>query len=188
MTGPGSRRLLAAIALLLVGVTASGCQGTGLSGGDSGPPQRGGTLKYGLSTAPTCADPAQSSSNQTIYVTRQVVDSLTDQNPKTGEIVPWLAQSWQVDPTSREFTFRLRPGVTFSDGTPVDATAVQRTFDAIVRIGGAKAPLAVSYLAGYTGTTVVDPLTARVTFSGPNAQFLQASSTPQLSCDSTDVS
>ncbi|WP_045824210.1 ABC transporter substrate-binding protein [Williamsia herbipolensis] len=162
-------------------VVMAGCAGTGVGGDDSGPPHRGGTLKYGLSLAPTCADPAQSSSNQTIYVTRQVVDSLTDQNPRTGQIVPWLAQSWQVDPTSREFTFRLRPGVTFSDGTPVDATAIKRTFDAIVTtLGGVKAPLPASYLAGYTGTTVVDPLTARVTFSAPNAQFLQASATPQL--------
>ncbi len=181
MIGAGRTRLLAVGVLGLIAAIATACAGTGVSGDDSGPPQRGGTLKYGLSLAPTCADPAQASSNQTIYVTRQVVDSLTDQNPKTGEIVPWLAQSWQVDPTSREFTFRLRPGVTFSDGTPVDATAVQRTFDAIVqKLGGVKAPLPASYLAGYTGTTVVDPHTVRVTFANPNAQFLQASSTPQL--------
>ncbi|NUP26420.1 MAG: ABC transporter substrate-binding protein, partial [Nocardia sp.] len=45
----------------------------------SGPPQPGGTLRYGLSQAPTCSDPAQSGTNQTIYVTRQIADSLTDQ-------------------------------------------------------------------------------------------------------------
>src|SRR5690606_26982317 len=68
----------------------------------------------------------------------------------------------------------------FSDGTPLTADSVRDTFDAIIRLGGVEAPLGVSYLANYVGTTAVDKLTARVEFSQPNAQFLQASSTPQL--------
>ncbi|SIS22630.1 peptide/nickel transport system substrate-binding protein [Williamsia sterculiae] len=173
---------MVSVSVLCVALVASACGGGGAGGGDnSGPPQTGGTLRYGLSQAPTCADPAQAGTNQTIYLTRQVVDSLTDQDPKTGAIVPWLAQRWEVSPDATQFTFHLRPGVTFSDGTPVDAAAVRSTFDAITKtLGLVKAPLGASYLSGYTGTTVVDPLTARVSFSGPNAQFLQASSTPQL--------
>ncbi|MEV5646662.1 ABC transporter substrate-binding protein [Nocardia sp. NPDC052254] len=150
-------------------------------GGDAGPPQPGGTLRYGLSQAPTCSDPAQAGTNQTLYVTRQIVDSLTDQNPATGEITPWLATSWQVSPDAKSFTFHLRPDVTFSDGTPLTATSVQKNFDAIAHtLTTAKAPLGASYLAGYAGTTVIDPLTADIRFDAPNAQFLQASSTPQL--------
>lgn len=176
----GRRRSVAAVALACAGIVATACGGPAASPADSGPPQPGGTLKYGLSQAPSCADPAQAASNQTLYVTRQVVDSLTDQDPDTGEIVPWLAQSWEVNPDASQFTFHLRPGVTFSDGTPLDAAAVRQNLDAVFALGGVKAPLGASYLSGYTGTTVVDPLTARVEFRGPNAQFLQASSTPQL--------
>ncbi len=161
--------------------TVSACGGGPGVDTPTGPPHPGGTLRYGLSLAPTCSDPAQSATNQTLYVTRQIVDSLTDQNPATGAIVPWLAQSWKVSPDATTFTFHLRPGVTFSDGTPLTATSVQHNFDAIVHtLTGVKAPLAASYLAGYTGTTVVDPLTARVSFDHPNTQFLQASTTPQL--------
>ncbi|MFF3224462.1 ABC transporter substrate-binding protein [Nocardia suismassiliense] len=149
-------------------------------GGDAGPPKPGGTLRYGLSQAPTCSDPAQSGTNQTLYVTRQIVDSLTDQDPKTGELKPWLAQRWEVTPDAKVFTFSLTDGVTFSDGTPLTAESVGKTFDSIIKLGSAKSPLASSYLTNYVGTTAVDRLTARVEFSKPNAQFLQASSTTQL--------
>nr|WP_280347415.1 ABC transporter substrate-binding protein [Nocardia neocaledoniensis] len=149
-------------------------------GGQAGPPRPGGTLRYGLSQAPSCSDPAQAGSNQSIYVARQIVDSLTDQDPKTGAITPWLAESWEISPDAKVFTFRLADGVTFSDGSPLTADSVRDTFDAVVRLGGAKAPLGTSYLTNYVGTTAVDKLTARVEFSQPNAQFLQASSTPQL--------
>lgn len=142
-------------------------------------------MRYGLSGAPTCSDPAQAGTNQTIYVVRQVVDSLTDQDPDTGEIEPWLAQSWEVSPDAKSFTFQLKDGVTFSDGTALNAESVKENFDAIVNtLTGAKAQLGASYLTGYQGTTVVDPLTARVDFAAPNAQFLQASSTAQLGIQS----
>jgi len=170
--------MLAALATTLA---LAACGGGSGADAPTGPPRPGGTLRYGLSLAPTCSDPAQSATNQTLYVTRQIVDSLTDQDPATGAIVPWLAQSWQVSPDARTFTFHLRPGVTFSDGTALTAASVQQNFDAIVHtLTGVKAVLAASYLAGYTGTTVVDPLTAQVGFDRPNAQFLQAVSTPQL--------
>lgn len=179
----GKARIAAGIgvaAVLATALTACG-GGSSSSSADAGPAQPGGTLRYGLSQAPTCADPAQSGTNQTIYVTRQVVDSLTDQDPRTGELTPWLAESWELNADASAFTFRLKEGVTFSDGTPLTAESVKKNFDALVNtLTGAKAPLAASYLTGYTGTTVIDARTAQVNFSAPNAQFLQASSTPQL--------
>lgn len=176
---PALKTLVGLVALTTVLTACGGAGGT--QSADAGPAQPGGTLKYGLSTAPTCSDPAQAGTNQTIYVTRAIVDSLTDQNPDTGEIVPWLADSWEVGADATVFTFKLKGGVTFSDGTPVTAQSVKNNFDAIVNtVGAAKAPLAASYLQGYVGTTVVDPQTAQVTFSSPNAQFLQASATSQL--------
>ncbi|MFD6860562.1 ABC transporter substrate-binding protein [Rhodococcus sp. NPDC060086] len=165
--------------MLVVGLSACGSESAVTQGG--GTPQAGGTLRYGLSQAPTCADPAQAGSNQTIYAARQVVDSLTDQDPETGQITPWLAESWDVNEDSTQFTFHLKKGVTFSDGTSFTAESVRGNFDSIVNtLGGVKAPQATGYLAGYTGTTVIDEHTARVDFSAPNAPFLQATSTHQL--------
>ncbi|MGW5318071.1 ABC transporter substrate-binding protein [Nocardia thailandica] len=185
LSRPGARevnrpRLLALVGTLAAATTLAAC-GTDTAGsGDAGPPQPGGTLRYGLSQAPTCSDPAQAGSNQTIYVARQVVDSLTDQDPSTGQITPWLAERWEVGPDAKSFTFHLRDGVTFSDGSPLTAESVRDTFDAVIRLGGVKAPLGNSYLTGYTGTTVVDKLTARVEFGQSNVQFLQGSSSAAL--------
>lgn len=175
---------VSALAALSVVLTACGGSSTSTSA-DAGEPQSGGTLRYGLSGAPTCSDPAQSGTNQTIYVIRQIVDSLTDQDPQTGEITPWLADSWDVSSDASSFTFKLKDGVTFSDGTPVNAEVVKANFDSIVNdLTTAKSPLGGSYLSGYQGTTVVDPLTAKIDFNGPNAQFLQATSTAQLGLQS----
>jgi len=45
---------------------------------------------------------------------------------------PWLAESWEISPDGRVYTFHLRRGVTFSDGTPFDAEAVRLNMDAII--------------------------------------------------------
>ncbi|WP_030159489.1 ABC transporter substrate-binding protein [Glycomyces sp. NRRL B-16210] len=160
----------------LLALTACG------AGGDAADasPQDGGTLRYGLSAVPICPDPQQASQNQAVYIARQVVDSLTDQDPETGEIVPWLAESWEVNPELTEFTFHLRDGVTFSDGTGLNAESVQKNFDAIAGDFSPFAPLGSSFLAGYAETRVDEDLTATVVFESPNAQFLQATSTFSL--------
>lgn len=177
--------LLSSAALL------TACSGAGASGGDDTPdgaaltaeaPDQvtpGGTLSFAVGSDQGCVDPAQVGSNDTIYSVRHLVDSLTDQDPETGEIVPWLAESWEVSEDASSYTFTLREGATFSDGDPVDAEAVKVNFDRAADLG-ARATLARGYLAGYQGTEVVDDHTVTVTFDGPNAQFLQATSTHTL--------
>ena len=174
----GSRRrftLFAAITAISLAATACSSS-AGADGSGGGAPRSGGHLAFALSSDPTCVDPQQVANNDAIYPARQLVDSLTDQDPKTGKVVPWLAKSWEVSKDATTFTFHLRDDATFSDGTPVDAQSVKDNFDGIVRLG-AKAVLGTSYLAGYQGTTVVDRHTAKVRFKAPNAQFLQATST-----------
>ena len=69
-----------------------------------------------------------------LIVGRQLTDSLLDQNPDTGEIVPWLASEWDVSDDLTSYTFTLRDGVTFSDGTPLTSDVVAANFDAIVAL------------------------------------------------------
>ncbi|RKN45763.1 ABC transporter substrate-binding protein [Streptomyces hoynatensis] len=169
-----------AAALVVSGLLATaGCSAGGSTAAAEGTPGPGGELTFALASDPVCVDPQQRANNDAIYPARQLVDSLTDEDPETGEIVPWLATSWDINEDATEFTFHLREDATFSDGTPVDAQAVRDNFDAIVRLG-AQAPLGSGYLAGYVGTTVADAHTARVAFEQPNAQFLQATSTFSL--------
>lgn len=169
-------RSLAALALVPV-LALTGCGSP--SQAEPGDPSDGGTLVFALAADPTCVDPQQVGNNQALNVGRQVVDSLTDQDPESGEILPWLAESWEVSDDASEYTFHLREGVTFSDGEPLDAEAVRANFDAVVELG-ALSQLGASYLGGYEETEVVDEHTLTVRFEGPNAQFLQASSTMSL--------
>lgn len=182
MDRPRPHRPVSALALsLALAATLGACGGAESGDPDSaaGPPASGGSLTFAVATDAGCLDPQQVGSSDTLYALRQTVDSLTDQDPATGRIVPWLAKSWEVGDDARTFTFHLRPGATFSDGTPVDAQAVKKNFDAIPKLGGL-AILAQGYLNGYRSTQVVDPQTAKITFDRPNAQFLQATSTAAL--------
>ncbi|WP_406289611.1 ABC transporter substrate-binding protein [Embleya sp. NBC_00896] len=170
------------VGVATLALLAAACNGAGdkaAKSAEAGPPQPGGTLAFALAADPTCLDPQQFGANASLNVGRQIVDSLTDQDGATGEIKPWLATSWEVDAQAGSFTFHLRPGVTFADGTPLDGAAVKANFDGVVALG-AKATIAGSYLSGYKGTTVLDPTTVRVEFAAPSAQFLQATSTMSL--------
>ncbi|WP_425443536.1 ABC transporter substrate-binding protein [Streptomyces monashensis] len=158
--------------------------GGGDAGSGTGQPRSGGTLTFAVGSDAGCVDPQQVASNETIYSVRQIVDSLTDQDPRTGKIAPWLAKSWDVSSDATTFTFHLRPGVTFSDGSKLTAQVVKDNFDAVPKLG-ALGTLAEGYLSGVKSTTVVDPLTVRVTFNRPNAQFLQATSTHSLGIESS---
>ncbi|GAA4556908.1 ABC transporter substrate-binding protein [Pseudonocardia xishanensis] len=149
---------------------------TACGGAAGGAPTSGGTLTVGLGGGATCVDPQQTFNFSSAAMARTVVDSLTDQDPRTGEIRPWLADSWEVNADATEYTFRLREGVTFSDGTPFDAAALAANLDYIKSLG-AKSSRGAAYLVNYAGTTVVDPRTAVVSFSAPSAPFLVGTST-----------
>ncbi|PWJ48307.1 peptide/nickel transport system substrate-binding protein [Quadrisphaera granulorum] len=140
----------------------------------------GGTLRLAFtSDVYGNLDPNQNFWIESRSINRNLVDSLTDQDPKTGEIVPWLATKWEVAPDAKSYTFDLRDDVTFSDGTKFDATAVKTALDGIKALG-AKASLGATYISGYAGTTVLSPTRVRVDFSTPNAAFLQATATTTL--------
>ncbi|MCK9931031.1 ABC transporter substrate-binding protein [Frankia sp. Mgl5] len=181
---------LAAMALAVtaaLGLAACGSSGDddGAAGDTAGTPVAGGTLKVAFfpdNPVFTCLDPFQTYWIEHRTVIRNVADSLTDQDPKTGEIKPWLAEKWEISADGKEYTFHLRDGVTFSDGTPLDAAAVKANFDgdkSVVEETGGTA-YGASYILGYDHSEVVDPSTVKIFFSTPNASFLQATSTTNL--------
>ncbi|TCK25806.1 ABC transporter substrate-binding protein [Pseudonocardia endophytica] len=172
-------RVAAALAAAALVLTACGGGGGSDPAADAGPPRPGGTLLFAVSSDQGCADPQQVGSNDSIYSLRQIVDSLTDQDPQSGAITPWLATKWSSNADATAWTFTLRPGATFSDGTPVDANAVKANFDRVPTIG-ARGTLPKGYLAGYQGTTVTSPTEFTVRFAQPNVQFLQGTSTHSL--------
>src|SRR5438309_10270801 len=83
-------------------------------------PQRGGTLRVGLNADPPNLDPHQSTAAVDRQVFQNLYDKLVDINQNL-EIVPMLATSWQIAAGGRTYTFTLRAGVVFHDGTPFNA-------------------------------------------------------------------
>jgi peptide/nickel transport system substrate-binding protein len=113
-------------------------------------------------------------------VLRNTFDSLVVQD-SDGSFKPWLAESWDVSGDGLQYTFHLKDGVTFHDGTPFDAAAVKANFDHVVD-PKTKSQYAAGLLGGdaYAGTSVVDPKTVRITLNRPFAPLLQSLSTAYL--------
>ncbi len=147
-------------------------------------PTPGGTLRLAFhrdNTVLVSLDPFQVYWIEHRVVLRNIAESLTDQNPATGEIIPWLAKSWEISDDGLEYTFRLRDDVTFSDGTPFDAAAVKTAFDSNAAFAKAvPATFGRTYLAGYDRAEVVGPHEVKLILSTRNAGFLQATSTTNL--------
>lgn len=177
---PRTRRARFAFAALAAGsLLLAGCSGSANADAEDEKPQKGGVLKVAYDVDPTCLDGQQAGQNVTLNITRQITDSLTDQDPKTGEIKPWLAQSWDVSDDAKSFTFHLRDGVKFQDGTDFTSASVKENFEAIEDLG-AKATIGQSYIDGLKSIETPDEQTVTFTFDKPNAQFLQATSTMTL--------
>ena len=87
-----------------------------------------------------------------------------------GSIVPGLAKSWKISEDGLTYTFSLQGGVTFHDGTTMDAEDVKFTFDRILADDSANAQKAL--YAAISSVEVLDPLTVRMTLSEPNGNML----------------
>jgi len=89
----------------------------------------GGTFRVALTADPTTLDPWNANDTNSLLVTRQIFETLVDYEPGGFKIVPKLAESWSVSSDGRSWTFALRRGVKFHDGTDLDAAAVVLNFD-----------------------------------------------------------
>jgi len=87
-----------------------------------------------------------------------------------GSIVAGLAESWDISEDGLVYTFKLQDGVTFHDGTTMDAEDVKFSLDRARAEDSANAQKAL--FAGISDVTVIDPLTVQVTLSETNGSFL----------------
>lgn len=106
----------------------------------------------------------------------QITDRLTWQDPQTLEIRPWLASRWSVNADDTAYTFHIRPNVTFSDGSPLDARAVALNYQTYGK-GNASLHFPMSEaISNFDYAEVVAPLTVVFHFTHPAPGFLQATS------------
>nr|WP_246728468.1 TIGR04028 family ABC transporter substrate-binding protein [Microvirga terricola] len=147
-----------------------------LAAGQPDKPVTGGTLVYLEQQAHTNLYPPAGGFYPNGGILNQITDKLTYQNPETLEIEPWIAESWSINADATEYTFKIRPGVTFSDGTPLDANAVAKNYDTF-GLGNKALKLPVSeVINNYDRSEVIDAHTVKFTFKKPSPGFLQGTS------------
>jgi peptide/nickel transport system substrate-binding protein len=125
-SGRRRRSVELAVALAAPAVLAlAACNGGTAAGGAA---SGSATLTWASSYFPAHWDPVVSGSGAQFRELALVYSSLTRIDAK-GNAVPDLARSWDYSSTGRQVTFHLRPGLTFSDGTPVNAAAVKAAIE-----------------------------------------------------------
>ncbi|MBF6594763.1 MAG: ABC transporter substrate-binding protein [Thermaceae bacterium] len=83
------------------------------------------TLVFGSNGEPVTLESGNITDGISIYAQRQIYDYLVDFKPGSTDVIAGLATSWFASNESKVWTFRLRQGVKFQDGTPLDAEAVK---------------------------------------------------------------
>lgn len=165
------RRLLAGSAAL--GVASLTPSLTTAFGAARAAPQAGGDLVFLIdSLGPTWIPNNSSISSFQGHIWGHVADKLIYVDGE-GQISPWLATAWDQNADATEFTLKLKPGVTFSDGSPLDAAAVAANLDiwAAGRTEDGINPIGL-FPKTYDRAEVIDPLTLRVFFKAPTLGFI----------------
>jgi peptide/nickel transport system substrate-binding protein len=88
----------------------------------------GGTVRAGSTREPQTIDPARVWDDSSSFYVNNIFDTLVRLDTVTMKIEPSLAVRWETSPDGRTWTFYLRQGVSFHDGTPFNADAVVFTF------------------------------------------------------------
>jgi peptide/nickel transport system substrate-binding protein len=200
----------ASIAVSLAAVLAvglSGClaserdQGGGGEATGEGPTRD--TFVFAASSDPASLDPAFANDGESFRVARQIFEGLVGTEPGTPEPAPLLAESWDVSDDGLEYTFHLKEGVTFHDGTDFDAEAVCHNFERWNNFTGIQQSESLSYywqkvnggfassevesLDGtgkYESCAAPDPATAVITLKSPLPELIAALSLPAFSIQS----
>jgi peptide/nickel transport system substrate-binding protein len=138
-----------------------------------GDPVMGGDLAYALeaeSSGGFCLPEAQLAISG-MQVAATIYDTLTKPDAD-GEIQPFLAESVEANEDSTQWTIKLREGVTFHDGSPLDAQVVANNLDAYRGAYEGRSPLLFRFVfQDIESVQVVDPLTVQVNMVRPWAAF-----------------
>ena len=158
----------------------------------------GGTLIFGTGADAISLDAALEPDESSVRIADQILEGLVELAPGGIRVVPALATSWRVSPDGRVWTFVLRRGVTFHDGTRFDAAAVCFNFERWYGFSGSlqRATYYWELVFGgfrkpeadhpgpkqslYRGCQRVDDRTVRLRLARPTASFLAALAYPSF--------
>lgn len=157
--------------LLTLAVTLSACGGGAEQTSDDAPAASSAvdTLKLANAVAVDTLDPIQASANESIWMDQNLYARLVQTDPSGKEIVPDHADKWDISEDKLTYTFHLRDGVKFADGTPVTAQdakwSIERARDGEDSAWG-------FLITPVTDITATDDRTLTITLSKPHAPLL----------------
>ncbi len=159
------RRLLALVASIILtgGLVISAAAAPAVT------PTRGGVMIIGHGTDAVILESALATDAPTFTILEHLVETLFELTAE-GKVRPRLALSQTVSPDGKTWTFRLRTGVRFHDGTPFDAEAAKFNLDRVLD-PATRSPWRF-LISRITSVTAVDPSTLRVVTDAPFAPLL----------------
>ncbi|MFD0981637.1 ABC transporter substrate-binding protein [Tropicimonas aquimaris] len=164
---PMTRRAVSALAL------AACIASVGLPAAAQTPP---GVLVVGQIAEPKSLDPHAVTAVNDFRILMNVYDGLVRYKSGTLEVEPALAESWEISEDGTEYTFTLREGISFHDGTPLTAEAVKFNFDRMLDENHPfhdTGPFPLSFFfSAIEATEAVDERTVKFTLNAPYAPFL----------------
>lgn len=198
------KRILAALFAGILCVSAIGCGGGSNDNSDSAGAKQESVSKEAKSSAEAIEVPAGESVSQDTDIVAAVNVDFTTLDPldtsdtlsgdiqrmimdglfgfdKDMKVIPMLAESYEANEEATEYTFKLRQGITFSDGTPWNAEAAKANFDrwGDKSLGLKRTTLLCNILQS---TEVVDEYTIKVTLSQSFGAFINTLAHPACVC------
>jgi peptide/nickel transport system substrate-binding protein len=153
-------------------LTASACGGGGSVGGSGAGASD--TLRLAFGADMQVPDPDIFYEIEGNAVVTSTYEGLVRYKPDSSEIEPWLADKYSVSKDALTYTFHLRPGVKFHDGTVLDSAAAKASFQRRLDVGSAPAYM----LADVKTMKTPDPQTFVVTLKHPVSPFLDYLAAP----------
>ncbi len=156
---------------LLAACGGSSAPSSSASPAASGTPKPGGVVTVTALTPLSALDPVTMYQTGDIATVEQICEYLSWVE-KDLTLRPVLAESWSPDPEAKVWTFKLRQGVTFNDGSPFGADDVVATFDRLVNPdSGSGALSALKGILSTGGTQKVDDYTVAFNLDSAFADF-----------------
>ena len=164
--------------VLFVSVLAGcGARTTPSNGATNGSGKAGGTLIYGRGGDANTLDPIHTDIGESVTVMVNIFDTLVTYDDTTMDLAASLSTDWESSEDGLTWTFHLRDGVKFHDGTDFDAAAVVFSLERLIRENHPHAyDDAFPYRSFYVGIksiTAIDKLTVEFKLAEPSATFLQ---------------
>lgn len=140
-------------------------------------PKKGGTITIGIANEPDQLDIHKTGMAVANQIAGNLGASLVTQDPDTLEFKPYLAESWQVSEDGKTWTFKIRTGVKFHDGTAMTAKSIAETYQRALNPETA-AKVAGSNLSEVESVEASDDTTLVLHLKQPFAPLLQFLSDP----------